>query len=385
MSPQLESVSTVDTGRRFEPEGGRPEKLRILHIAEAFGGGVFEMTRILAEQAAANGHEVAIAYGRRPETPEDVRAGVDRRVELFETPWVTRTPLAQVRAALMLRRVVASWRPDVIHLQSSFAGVMGALALRGTSVPMVYSPHGYAFGMSSEASMRRRLYRWAEHLVARRVDLVVAISAAEGESARKEVGAPRVKILENGIPELDRHRLPEPAAPEHPAVIAVGRIRPQRQPEACARILGALRDTAQVTWVGGGDPEQADVHALEAAGVPITGWLTRDGTLDKLADATVYLHWTAWDGLPLSVLEAMARDVVVVASDIPPNRELLGPEQVFDDEDSAVDFIRQVVADPSVRKRLVESQAIRRRHYSAERMVHEWMGVYAGLVQHARP
>ena len=85
--------------------------LRILHIAEAFGGGVFEMTRILAEGAADAGHEVAIAYGRRPETPDDVRAAIDPKVELFETPWTSRTPVAQLRAALMLRRVIQAGRP----------------------------------------------------------------------------------------------------------------------------------------------------------------------------------------------------------------------------------------------------------------------------------
>lgn len=358
--------------------------LRILHIAEAFGGGVFEMTRILAEGAADAGHDVAIAYGRRPETPQDVRAAIDPKVELFDTPWTSRTPVAQLRAAVMLRRLVARWRPDVIHLQSSFAGVVGTAALRRPDLPMVYTPHGYAFGMQSETPVRRAVYRLMERVVAHRVELVVAISAAEAESARVAVGAPRVKILENGIPELDRQRLPPPASPERPAVIAVGRIRPQRRPDACARILSAVQDTADVQWVGGGDPETPDFHALDAAGVPITGWLTRDGTLDRLSDATVYLHWTAWDGLPLSVLEAMARDVVVVASDIPPNRELLGPEQVFDDEHRAADFIRQVVEDPDTRRRLLDSQAVRRRHYSAERMVAEWLEVYEGLVAQVR-
>ena len=44
-------------------------------------------------------------------------------------------------------------------------------------------------------------------------------------------------------------------------------------------------------------------------------------------EAKVYLHWTAWDGLPLSILEAMANDVVVIASDIPANRELSVPSR----------------------------------------------------------
>ena len=65
-----------------------------------------------------------------------------------------------------------------------------------------------------------------------------------------------------------------------------------------------------------------------AAGIPLSDWLPRGELLDRIGSAGAYLHWTAWDGLPLSILEAMALDVVVVASDIPPNREILGPDAV---------------------------------------------------------
>ena len=61
--------------------------LRILHVSEAFGGGVFEIVKTLAERLATAGDTVAVAYGRRPETPAEVGDHVDPAVELMPLPW----------------------------------------------------------------------------------------------------------------------------------------------------------------------------------------------------------------------------------------------------------------------------------------------------------
>jgi len=121
--------------------------------------------------------------------------------------------------------------------------------------------------------------------------------------------------------------------------------------------------------------------ALRAAGIPITGWLERGDALDHLARATACLHWSAWDAQPLAVLEAMARDVVVVASDIPANRELLGVRQVCGTEAGAVELLRAVITEPALRAELIADQRRRRSRYSATRMVSDWLGVYQRLSQ----
>jgi glycosyltransferase involved in cell wall biosynthesis len=355
--------------------------MRIMHITEALGGGIFEVVSNLSASLAEEGHEVAIAYGVRAETPSPLRDAIDQRVELIPTPWTTRTLRASLRASRELRPTVEAWNPDVIHLHSSFAGVIGAATLGGLA-PIVYTPHGYSFTMNASPS-RRRAFRALERLVARRVGVVGAVSDAEGDLAREVVSAPRVKVVPNGIPELNPDQAPHSSMEHGPSVVAMGRVVAQRQPHKVAEILADVRNLAPACWLGGANGPSPGLDALARAGIPVTGWLPREEALERLGRATVYLHWTAWDGMPLSILEAMARDVVVIASDIPPNRNILGPQQVFSSKAGASSAIRRVLVDDSYRQSLLREQRTRRARYGSTAMMRGWEEVYTALASAA--
>jgi glycosyltransferase involved in cell wall biosynthesis len=353
------------------------ESMRIMHITEAYGGGVFEVVNNLSAGLADQGHEVAIAYGVRAETPFPLRDVVDSRVELIPTAWTTRTLRASLRASRELRPTVEVWNPDVIHLHSSFAGLIGAVTLRGLA-PTVYTPHGYSFTMNA-SPWQRSVFRTLERRVARRVGMIGAVSDAEAHLAREVVSAPRVKVVPNGIPELDPDRAPGTSHEQVAGVVAMGRTVAQRRPAEAAEILANVSQLAPVAWLGGSPGHSPGEQALRDAGVAVTGWLARDDALDRLATATVYLHWTAWDGMPLSILEAMARDVVVIASDIAPNRSILGPRQVFSEKAEASAAIRRVLCDDDFRQSLLCEQRRRRERYGSTAMMRGWEEVYAAL------
>ncbi|MEO8689269.1 MAG: glycosyltransferase family 4 protein [Solirubrobacteraceae bacterium] len=346
--------------------------MQILHVTEASWAGTLQVVRGLAAHQAANGHAVTLAYADRPVTPADLAELATGGVELVPLHWTRRSPRAQIAVGRVLRRLVRERRPDVVHLHSSFAGAVGALALpRG--VPLIYTPHGLAFARKGVARPAAAAARAVEALVARRSALLGAVSEAEAELARRGLHAPRVAVARNGIPELDGDR--SGAAPERaePVVVAMGRVTAARQPAATARILSALARDARVSWIGGGGEDDAPVRE---AGIPVTGWLPRAEALERLGEATVYLHWSAWDGQSLALLEAFARDVVVVASDIAANREVVGPRQICADEAAAIALARSILASPELRDELLADQRSRGAAFGAARAGAEWLALY---------
>jgi glycosyltransferase involved in cell wall biosynthesis len=356
------------------PNGnGLSTELRILHVAEAFGGGVFEVVRWLAERHSASGHQVAIAYGVRPETPTDVRTAVGPHPELVVL-WRDRSIKSHIHAIRSIPSLVSDWSADIVHLHSSFSTVAGAISVP-RSQACVCSPHAYSFTMAKTGAIRRRSYQMVEKLAARRVDLVGAVSESEANVAREVLGVSHVTVVANGIPELDQVPLrPRGSLPRR--VVAMGRAEHQRQPQACARILSSIRELAQVEWIGAGSTTDLGSIALAQSNIPMSGWVERSDAMARLAQAGVYLHYTAWDGQPLSVLEAMARDVAVVASDIPANREILGPELVCSSEQEASAKIRQLLTDRAFAAQHLGIQRARRDYYSADRMANQWLDVY---------
>ena len=358
---------------------------RVLHVAEAFGGSLMEVVKLVAEGAAQAGQPHAIAFGRRPETPEDVRAAVDAGVELFDLDWGRRTVPGEIAAARRLREIARTWQPDVVHLHSSFAGVVGGAAL-SRICPTISTPHALASQLATRSRPKRTAYRIAERLTLRSATVVGAVSNSEAQAARR-LGAQRVVVVPNGIPELDPERAAVARRPRtgRPSAVGLGRLVSQRRPDAVGRILAAVSEIADVRWIGGGGERRLGsrdaMRGLRAAGIEVTGWLPRAEVLRRLEETTAYVHWSAIDGMALSILEAAAAGAVVVASDIPANRELLDPRQLCGSEDEAVVLLRRVITDTGFADELRHAQAGLLERHSAQAMVLSWLSVYAAVAR----
>ncbi|WP_433050337.1 glycosyltransferase family 4 protein [Dactylosporangium sp. CS-033363] len=275
--------------------------LRILHVTEAMGGGTAAAIAEFARSTPQYEHHL---LGRVRPGSETATAA-----DFAVSHAGGRGLLGLARA---VRRAVAVARPEVVHLHSSWAGLVGRLALVPGGPPIAYTPHCFAFERDPATTPPGfvRAVRRAERFLAGRTALAVCVSPREADLAAG-LGLAAVHV-----PNTTRVRSPRAhhGAPT-PGVVTVGRVGAQKDPLFLLRVKSLLAVEARWTWVGGGDPELEE-H-LRAHGVTVTGWLPPDEVGERLASADAYLHTAAWESCPLALLEAGAAGLPLVARSIP--------------------------------------------------------------------
>ncbi len=124
-------------------------------------------------------------------------------------------------------------------------------------------------------------------------------------------------------------------------ILTIGRVAPQKDPQFLAEVIArvnAQRRGIRWVWVGDGDGRHR--KPLEEQRVEITGWLPRRQVLARLQKADLYVHTAAWEGNPMSLLEAAALGVPTVARSIPALTSLGYPDCLK----SPADMTRAVLA-----------------------------------------
>jgi glycosyltransferase involved in cell wall biosynthesis len=358
----------------------------LLHVCEALGGGVLGVVSAVANETGRRGIPTILLYGRRAETPTEVARLFETRVHLAEVPgWGRRTalsPFYAARAARTVQREMAKHERGVLHLHSTFAGIVGRSIPRQNGWRVVYTPHGYAFLNPSHPPMARRAVRGLESFLGRRA-LTLACSETEGEIARGMLGLSSVQVVPNGIA-TDSIRASSHEPADGFVVAAVGRAAYQRRPDLFAETAGLLRDRGfRFVWHGDGPAREV----LQQADVLVTGWLARDEAMLAFERANVVAHFSAFEGLPLALLEAMASGRAVVASDLPVIREVVGDAALL--VDTAVDAataIERLHADAGLRATLGARARQRvEQHFSQRKMLDGILAVYADVARSGGP
>ncbi|OLL18769.1 glycosyltransferase [Rhodococcus sp. M8] len=292
----------------FPPDakiGDVDPRIRVLHVVEAFGGGVQTALSQYLENSEFAAHKIVA----RTRPGHAVGVLEDADLEVFDGN------LAQF--ANFSNKVIKKFEPHIVHLHSSYSSLLRVLPMCA-SRRLVYSPHCFAFERADKNSLQRTFYKRVEEFLHRiRPAEIAAVSPYEVELATTALKARDVTLLPNVIRGQDNPH--QASAKDQTAwtrrVVGVGRITPQKSPDFFAAVAQRLSGRGiEFVWIGDGDPSLREL--LERAGVDVLGWQTNSTTKQIVRSADLYLHTASWEGAPIAPLEATEVGVPVIARDI---------------------------------------------------------------------
>jgi glycosyltransferase involved in cell wall biosynthesis len=260
-----------------------------------------------------------------------------------------------------LGRALGHLPSDVLHVHGSRAGF--CLGVRRERIaPSVYTVHGYHF--LHRSLWQRRLGTLAERTTSRRADAIAFVCEHDRELARRCRLVPRRKptrVIWNGIPLA---RVPAALDARPRSVGFCARLTQQKDPLLALEVAALLAPKGfQFTFIGGGDLEaeirrrrdelrlQDDVHLL--------GSVSRDQALEALRHVQILLLTSRWEGMPITLIEAMQMGIPVVAARVSGIPELIEPGRsgILVDGRGAAEFaaaVERLAAETDLRRRLVE-------------------------------
>ena len=361
--------ATNESGAVQDPQAGRR---RILQVCGSAAGGVRAHLADCARLLAADGHDVIV------EAPAAVLDGLDiepARAEPLEIG--PRPSLNDTLAVARLRRL--GRRADVLHAHGLRAGALAALALgrrRRGRTRLVVTLHNLTVGGRLTTLVGDRL----ERLIARRADLVLAVSPDLAERAR-ELGAPQVELA--SIPAVPPQQPAEPGASDAAAaedawprsgarLLTVARLAPQKGLPLLLEVAAILsREVdagrlAAFTWALAGDgpgrEQAAERIAAEQLPVALLGRRNDAPALMEVADIVV--QTSLWEGQPLTIQEALRAGAAIVATDVGGTAVTArgGAVLVVPQAQAIAEALRTLLSDPEARTRAAErAQAAARR------------------------
>jgi len=257
---------------------------------------------------------------------------------VYNVPFA-RNPLSisNLKAFVILLNLLKSKNYRMIHTHTPVAGFLGRLAGRMAGVPcIIYTAHGFHFHEYGN-KLRNFLYFRLEKLAGKLTDVLITINKDDYRIAVNKCFVPCGKVIYLPGVGVDTGFFdPSDSLVENsgkrkdsvPKLVSIGRLEREKHYGQILRALKLVKDRKiefKCLFVGSGKLQKALIRKSKTLGlrdnVVFTGYL--EDVRPALAKASIYISASSREGLPVSVMEAMAMQKPVVAYNIRGVRDLV--------------------------------------------------------------
>ena len=292
--------------------------LFVLTRADSLGGAQIHV-RDLALEYQRRRAEVHVAVGYPGVLSEFLQ---NRGIVIHHLPSLVRPihPVKDLAAIIQLRRLYRKLQPALVSAHTAKAGMVARLAAVGSSIPVVFTAHGWQFAEGIGAVQKFAVWL-VEKICAPLSRRIIVVSDYDFRLAQNLNIAhpPRMIRIHNGMPDLPPKTFREWDKNRPLHLLMVARFQEQKDHPTLFHALALLRHESWVLdLVGDGPLYSKTVKLCEELNlkerVRFHGQVWNVATIMAYAD--VYCLISHWEGFPRSILEAMRAGLPVVASDV---------------------------------------------------------------------
>ncbi|KAB2888958.1 MAG: glycosyltransferase family 4 protein [Desulfobulbaceae bacterium] len=289
----------------------------ILTRSDTIGGASIHLLN-LAAAIKSNGNDVLIFAGG-----DGIFFKYARQfgLECYPLRFLVReiNPFKDIRCFFELKDKISTIKPDLIHLHSTKAGLLGRLVARNISIPSVFTVHGWAF-TEGLPFVRRSIFRLIERLMAKFSDKIITVSKYDYNLAidARVVVESSLEMIHNGIHDVC-YSPNNSSTDNNVRIIMVARFE---APKCQIKLIQALAMVEQEDWTMEfvGDGPGMSVCKDEALSFGLEKRILFSGACDdvsqRLSNSDIFVLISDWEAFPLTILEAMRAGLPIIASQV---------------------------------------------------------------------
>jgi len=369
--------------------------VKVLHIlASSLGGGASHVLDLLLPQSPGIEQKLVVSA-------DGGRIAERLRAQGYEVEEIDMAKGWKWNTLVRLIHIVRKNQPSIVHCHGFRAGLYGRIAAKWVSshTKTLLTVHGFHF-FYYRNPLKKKIFIWLERLMRLLTDHVIAVSQTDWQHLLecKLISSETSQVILNGISpahvtafEKDtvRFRL-HLSEHKRPIIATVARLHYQKGMSyflnAIPPILKLFPDACFL--VVGDGPEQGKLLQIARnlnilQNVQFLG--NRQDVDDILSILDIFVLASLWEGLPLSLLEAMRAGIPIVATDVDGNRDviedgisgLLVPPK---NGEALAQAVIKILHTPSLTKNLVEKAKTRlQTDFSLENMLQKTQQIYREL------
>ncbi len=216
---------------------------------------------------------------------------------------------------LTLRKIVKQINPDLVHLHSSRAGLLGRLFSQGFQI--AYSPHGFGFMRKDLPFIIRRGIYVIEKLLSFRTDWYVAnwpLDTVQMQQLNKKVSVRFVPLIDTNFSNYRFNSL----VGHHKRVIGIGRITAAKGIEEFTSLSSdpLIFKSSNVKFIWIGSFEETGFTEQSTSRVEFINWLPKESLNRLIQSSIVLIVSSKWESGPLTFYESLRQGVPSIVRNI---------------------------------------------------------------------